>query len=417
MNNCIFERPYDLLRILFLRITIFSIVLISGFFSCKNDQPDKKDATEVVMRFLVDGKLVKDANDMAGNPDINDASFVHQITLGNNYLIEDANVDLKNLSSREWYLVFNDDEKMLVGTANKFDLNTNRPGLCRLRLCYNEMARCTDRWINVVDHQSDQVIEPTNADEFNSDIPITTSNGTQTSDYKKVKSQKSDLDNQNVNGKSKIKDQNNYPNSDNTNTTGSNKSQTNQEQVQNKIAEEQRRKEEQQDIQRAEEERIKNEAQEKKSIKTEATPVIIEKTKPSSPKLIREGIVLQLSKESCITTSGNPSGGGSMKLSASMPIRLRGASVYASRDGRCTFTLTGPAGERGTLIKSLNAGTNAIRFSEWPHLILQNGETWILEFEGQGGVELYELNDCVKITGSELRPMNKMFLYNLTYYN
>ena len=144
MNNCIFERPYDLLRILILRTTIFSIVLISGFFSCKNDKPDKKDATEVVMRFL----LVTDADNFAGTPDINDASFVHQIALGNNYLVEDANVDLKNLSSREWYLVFNDDEKILVGTANKFDLNTNRPGLCRLRLCYNEMARCTDRWIN-----------------------------------------------------------------------------------------------------------------------------------------------------------------------------------------------------------------------------------------------------------------------------
>ncbi len=214
-----------------------------------------------------------------------------------------------------------------------------------------------------------------------------------------------------------IEDRKNYSTSNKVNSTASNKSQTNQEHVQNKIAEEQRRKEEQQNSQRAEDERIKNEAQEKKSIKTEATPVIVEKAKPSSPKLIREGIVLQLSKESCITTYGHPSGGGSMKLSASMPIRLRGASVYASRDGRCKFTLTGPAGERGTLIKSLNAGTNAIRFSEWPHLILQNGETWILEFEGQGGVELYELNDCVKITGSELRPMNKMFLYNLTYYN
>ena len=98
MNNCIFERPYDLLRILILRTTIFSIVLISGFFSCKNDKPDKKDATEVVMRFLVDGKLVTDADNFAGTPDINDASFVHQIALGNNYLVEDANVDLKNLS-------------------------------------------------------------------------------------------------------------------------------------------------------------------------------------------------------------------------------------------------------------------------------------------------------------------------------
>ena len=94
MNNCIFERPYDLLIILILRTTIFSIVLISGFFSCKNDKPDKKDATEVVMRFLVDGKLVTDADNFAGTPDINDASFVHQIALGNNYLVEDAYVDL-----------------------------------------------------------------------------------------------------------------------------------------------------------------------------------------------------------------------------------------------------------------------------------------------------------------------------------
>ncbi len=399
----------------FIMVSTLIIPLLSLITSCTCNKPEKLDANDVSMNFLIDGKMVKDAKDMAGEPDPTDQEWIISLEIGKEYLIEDANMNLKNLSRRDWYQVTIDEVEEQIGVAEKFQFKSYKEGKYKLRLCYNkDKSKCTDRWINIFNNRDQQYINEEQAIEQEKSIQAS-SNTTDLVASNFKYSKKNDSKSYYSDSKKEIIQ----------NTKGNASISPNEISNQNDIQKKSQLDDQQkiEDIRKIEEHRKEEEqrkAQEENKVNRSPvveTPKVEEKVITSTPKFTKEGTTLQVQKESCITTQGHPIGGGSMKLAASIPIRLRGASVYSNREGRCKFTLSGPQGQRGTKTTSLNAGVNAIRFSEWPHLILNSGETWILEFEGQGGVELYELNECVKTNNSELRPMNKMFLFNLNYYN
>lgn len=347
---------------------ILILIVFQFLLSCNSDK--REDAMTVKMEFTLDDKSVGDAALVpTNNPVTNDISLVYQLTIDQTYHLQDMNKELKNLDDRKWYVLdVNQERKLLNSGENTISFSPDHAGLYKIALCYmyNLDERCAERFIHVRNAVKALTAE----------VKI-----------QKVEEEKTKVPEPKISVSKPL-----------PKTTPS-------IHTENPI--------------------------EIKPTKTEPHIIVVEPTPKANPPvdrtpvkqatqkrtLLEEGRILPLNNETCIQENGKTLARGTMRLSADKEIRLKGASLYASKEGKIILTLNGPNGEHGELSKSLNAGLNAIRFSEWPHLIMKKGETWSLEFKGQDGVKLFDLNNCVNAAGSDLRPMNNLFLFNLTYYN
>lgn len=347
---------------------ILILVAFQILLSCKIDK--KEDAMTVRMEFSLDDKSVGDAALVpTNNPDTNNASLVYQLTIGQEYQLKDMNMGLKNLDERKWYILGADLERKLLKTGEiAISFIPDHVGLYKIALCYfhDLDQRCTERFIYVYSSMkaAPLAVKIPNFDE------------------EKTKDSEQNIISKETQSKSNSSIQVEPP-------------------IENKFSK-----------------------SEPPIIEVEPAPKAKQTVDNASVKqatqkrtLLSEGRILPLNSETCLQENGKTLARGTMKLTADKEIRLKGASLYASKEGKIILTLSGPNGEHGELSKSLNAGLNAVRFSEWTHLIMKNAETWSLEFNGQDGVKLFDLNNCVNAAGSDLRPLNNLFLFNLTYYN
>ncbi|HQX43524.1 MAG: hypothetical protein IPO72_10330 [Saprospiraceae bacterium] len=389
--------------------SIIGSIVLFGIFTSYGCKSDKKNIDEIVMGFEIEGQTdVQDAELMvAGTPEFSDLDWVYQLEGENSYNFSDKNHEVGGVTERKWYLVDRVENEELIGVGSAFEFSPSDTGLFKVKLCYNDNLKCTSRWLYV------SGVDRPIVKEDDTQMEGALSNNKQTDDLildeakverkMSINTQLEKSDKDFVVGKNQIVE---IDRSKSTETTQG-KSEKNSLTISTQKA--------------AEIKEVPNFIEpkvEKEMISEEIKPSEKDiKVKPKSFELKDEGRILQLTTEDCIRQNGKTKNTGSMKLSASKLTRLKGGSVWATQQGQIKINLTGPNGESGELKKFLNAGANVIRFSEWPHLLLKSGESWLLEFQSIDGVKLFEVNSCVSGTGTELRPMNSFFIYNLTYYN
>jgi hypothetical protein len=389
--------------------SIFGSLVLFSLFTSYGCKSDKKNINEIVMGFEIEGQPdVQDAELMAaGTPEFNDLEWVYQLEGENSYKFGDKNIEVSGVTERKWYLVDRVENEELIGVGSAFEFSPSDTGLFKVKLCYNDNLKCTSRWLYVT------VFDRSSIKEEAGQMEGALSNNNQSDDLaldeikvekkKSINNQPVRSENDFVAGKNQIVKFDKSKSPESTQGKGEINSPTVSSQRVAEIKEGPNLNEQ------IVEKKINSE-----EIKTSDHDIMV---KPKSYELKDEGRILQLTTEDCIRQNGKTKNAGSMKLMASKLTRLKGGAVWATQQGQIKIHLSGPNGESGELKKFLNAGTNVIRFSEWPHLLLKPGESWILEFQSIDGVKLFEVNSCVSGTGMELRPMNSFFIYNLTYYN